>query len=126
MRYGEGLGGANVATLDCSDNPYVGTTIQMDLEGPPQIGAGILAISITPTNLPLFGGTLLVDIVAPVLQTAFPVIDGQGSVPVALPPSPNFIGVDLYAQGAMPDATQPIGFAFSNGLHFTIGSTAGG
>ena len=39
---------------------------------------------------------------------------------VAVPAQPTLAGVTVFAQGAMADATLPLGLAFTNGLQISV------
>ena len=120
--YGNGLGGSNVLTLSCDDNPYLAATLSFDLEGPTQASVGYLVLSYAKAITTQLGGVVLVD--TSNLYDTLPasMAGGLGSVSVGLPWYPFLIGTDLYAQAWMLDSTQVAGWALSNGVHLTLGS----
>ena len=56
---------------------------------------------------------------AVVLLQASP--NGFATVPLPLPTSSTYLGVDLFFQAAALDATTPNGFTLSRGLQITLG-----
>jgi len=118
---GVGVGGANIGDLDTSDTPDLGSTINLVASGfAPATTAGQLILSLNQTGTPLLGGTIYVDYQNPaaVLPVAFTL--GVGVATVNLPSSPSLAYVSGYAQVGAPDASQPFGWAFSNGLEVTF------
>ena len=80
----------------------------------------INALSLSDTELPFLGGTLLVDpgALAVVLNT--PVVESVSSLPLPLPNDPALAYASLYFQSFALDLGGPAGLAFSNGLVLTM------
>jgi polyhydroxybutyrate depolymerase len=117
---GVGVGGANIADLDASP-PLLGTTLQFDFDGFTGAGSGFLVLSFATLPLNLLGGTIYPDVVGPF--ALLPVSTGgggAGSLGIPLGTDPVIVGVPTWVQVAMPDATQVKGWAFSNGLEFSV------
>ncbi len=120
--YGSGLGAANVATLTSASSPTIGSVNTLDVTGFATASSlafyGLSATQI-PTGSPFLGGFLLI---APpfALTGAGPLTLGSGSFTFAIPFDKTFPGVSLYWQAAALDQTQPLGFAFSDGLVMSI------
>ena len=117
--YGVGLGGANVGTLSGSGPLTPGSVLVLDLQdftmGP---AFGLIAIAQTQVAVPVLGGTLLVNALAPLsLHSVWYDVFAQSVIPV--PPSPAIVGVTVYAQAGL---VFPVtgGFEFSQGLAMTI------
>lgn len=118
--YGVDEGGANVMVLDTTSDTLLGTTHDWLGVGAPAGATGFLLFSTGRADLPLFGGTLLVD---PGLMLMVPVAaNGAGEVvlPLAVPNDPSLVDVTVDAQLALRDLGQSVGWAFSNGLEATL------
>ena len=81
---------------------------------------GFLLLSVLPAELPLFGGTLLVDPGAMLLVPVAADAAGEVVLPLPVPNDPALVGGTLYQQLALRDAGQPVGWAFSNRLAATF------
>ena len=114
--YGAGAGGANLLTLVASGDPGPGGSVQLDASGV-TAPVWILATALAPTDLPLLGGTLLVDLTQPLLPLLVTAVGAPRMV--TLPTDPAFTGLALHLQAAALDATQPAGWALSQGLTVT-------
>ncbi|MDF1799738.1 MAG: matrixin family metalloprotease [Planctomycetota bacterium] len=117
---GVGTGGANIGTLDSSDNPQLGTTINVVATGFNGSSSGILIIGLSPATVPLLGGTIFLDYTNPAATLGINLTLGVGAAPISLPASPGLAYVSGYAQVGTQDASQPQGWAFSNGLQITF------
>ncbi len=111
--FGDGLGGANVLTLAATGDASAGGSVSLATTGV-TAGAWLLASATAPTDLPLLGGTLLVDLTQPLL----PLVLVAAGTPYALaiPADPAFTDLEVALQAAATDATQPAGWALSNGV----------
>ena len=121
MNYGTNLGGANTLTLDTLSLPHIGTTMSFSVTSPVAAATtGWIYASTFGGSLPLFGGTFLCD---PVSQLQRVRLDatGHGSARWPIANDPFLIGQTLSFQAVVLDATQPQGFALSNGLIATFG-----
>ena len=118
VKYGEGLGGANIADLDSASNPVQGTTITLDITGFNGNGTATLIISANQENQSFLGGTLLMDFQNPFATIPVGISGGSGSTNIAIPNG--FAGLTGFGQAAMPDGSQSQGWAFSNGLAITV------
>ncbi|MEM7308088.1 MAG: CehA/McbA family metallohydrolase [Planctomycetota bacterium] len=119
--YGEGLGAANIGTLASVSSPTLGSLNTLSLSGfSASSPTALVALSggPIPTGSPLFGGFLLID---PAFQLLVPVaLAGGGGSFTFQVPEESAAGTSFYWQAAAPDAGQPGGFAFSNGLEMTL------
>lgn len=120
--YGELLGGANVLELSSDAPPLAGkpTTLVVK-DGLPNAG-GAVVLSLQKAELPVLGGTLLVN---PQGMVLFPVStggDGTATLTFTLPGNPGLAGMEIYFQAGLEDGGQPQGVALSNGLRGVIGS----
>jgi len=114
--YGVGLGGNNVMTLDTTSSTAVGTTHELTVSGGLPNRSATLLFSPFQAELPLFGGTLLVDpgllVQIPFDLSAF----GGATIPLAVPDVPAFVGVPVSFQAAHENPPLIGGWSFSNGL----------
>jgi hypothetical protein len=120
--YGSGLAGAAGVPQIGSSGPWnVGSTsfaVRCSSVAPGLPGA--LAFAAAPASLPLFGGTLLVDLAAP---TIFPVLANGAGVAqksIAIPALPSIAGVHAFFQFGFLDSAAPQGFALSSGLDVRV------
>lgn len=82
-------------------------------------GASVFyGFGLTQLNLPIFGGTLLVQ--PDVTLSAVIDIFGQSVVPLPIPDDANLLGLTFYGQAFIPDAGAPGPFAMTPGLQATI------
>ena len=117
---GLGTGGANIGTLDSVDNPQLGTTINVVASGFNGSSVGTLIIGLSQATLPLLGGTIFLDYTNPAATLPINITLGVGAAPISLPASPGLAYASGYAQVGTLDASQPFGWAFSNGLEVTF------
>jgi hypothetical protein len=116
-QYGVGFGGANVGTLDSASVPNAGSPVTLDVSGVPNGTGGLVWVSATATLTPILDGTLFAGL--PSLTTFGVVLaGGSGSVGLNLPVSA--AGVTVYWQAILEDASQPSGFALTNGLKMNV------
>jgi hypothetical protein len=89
---------------------------------------GVVVVGFGQTSVPLYGGTLLVDIFSLPPAYLFGTtggssgVAGSGSTTIA-PPFPidgAWSGLTIYCQGATIDSGAPAGFALSNGISVTF------
>ena len=125
--YGEGLAGTGglVPTLETrgglpfQGNDLFGIVLEGALPGAPAFGL----VSLAPFSAPFEGGTLLVDLTIPssMIVPRLTNPSGQAVVNLPLPPDPNLVGLEAWAQFAVVDPEGIAGYAFTAGLHLTIG-----
>lgn len=120
-QYGPGTG-ANLADMNAYTAPLVNSSFTLEMSDWTAPGIVLLMVSAAPANLPMLGGTLLVD---PQLSffgangvKALLVFTDHNSYTGYLPP--NMSGKTIYAQAALLDTAQPEGFVFTNGLSISI------
>jgi hypothetical protein len=87
---------------------------------PNTIAVEALSLAEAPLPLPVFGGWLLVDPAAMVLELTWTDVNGRMQRPWPIPPNPLLFGFELHSQGI---AFQPPGLAdaFSTGVRCVIG-----
>ena len=114
--------GTNVADMNAFTPPLVNSMFTLEMSEWTAPGIAFLMVSAGQTNVPILGGTLLVD---PQLAffgvnhvTALLVSTDKNSFSGYLPP--NLSGKTIYAQAALLDLAQPEGFVFTNGLSISI------
>ena len=73
-------------------------------------------ISFGSAALPIYGGSALIDVGSIFFTFAEPSVGGVSTTMFPVPNNPAFAGVSFYFQSVSPDATQPFGWALSNGL----------
>ncbi len=110
--YGEGLGGANTLALWGTTGVEAGTTASMDVYGLTggASTAGLLVISVAQMNLPVLGGTLLVD---PILAALAPISLDPWPTSLDIPVPGNAAGAIAHLQVLALDAGAIV---LSNGL----------
>ena len=118
--YGLSAGGANIMTLDSASPVSVGATHSYSLTGGQVFALGGFLINLQPTSLPLFGGTLLVDLNGLVSLPFVTGVQGEWNFSMNFPSNPAMNGVTLHLQAWALHALQPQGVAFSNGLRGTF------
>ncbi|MDF1800148.1 MAG: hypothetical protein P1V81_13295 [Planctomycetota bacterium] len=117
--YGLGLGPAHTLVLGATGGTGPGDSLTVVVTGlPVTAGSSLVATALAEASAPLFGGTLLVDLAAPVLPLKL--LPAGGSWTLTLPTDPAFTGLDVFLQAAAPDPAQPAGWAFSGGLHLEL------
>ncbi len=125
--YGTGLAGSGgvVPALSGIGSPVVGAFVSVELAGGLGGATGVLAISLASASVPLFGGTILVDLASaifvPLTLTGPAGVPGAGafSFPFAVPPLP---GLEAFLQAGVFDPGASNGLlSLSNGLEICIG-----
>lgn len=117
---GVGAGGANIASLDMPVDPQIGGSLQLDYAGFNGATTGFLLLGAAPLQIMGLGGTFFLD---PTLALLIPVGtagDGTGSLGFPLPVDTSLIGLTLLSQAVLSDGSQIAGWAFSNGVAFTL------
>jgi|MDSW01.1.fsa_nt_gb polyhydroxybutyrate depolymerase len=120
-KIGVGAGGANIASLDSTSIPTLGSNIQLNFSGFNGSGNGFIALSLRNTTRQFLGGTVFPDINN--LFSQIPIntdANGNGSVSFAIGNNPSLLGLTAYSQVGLRDSSQSNGWAFSNGLAVTI------
>jgi hypothetical protein len=119
-KIGQTAGGANVANLDAIGTPNLGSVINAIPSGFGSDTNGFLILSATSNNAPLLGGTVFINQLNPAATIPFSLSGGASSVNIQIPANPALALFTGYAQAAAPDASQPFGWAFTNGLAITF------
>jgi hypothetical protein len=114
MEYGVGAAPANTLQLSGLGLPAIGGFL--DVQTAPADFPVVTSISLGQSNLPLLGGSILIDLGLVVIEDA--TLDGQTVLPI--PDLPILAGADLYLQSFAFSPGAPAGFAFSNGLRARI------
>lgn len=119
--YGELLDPPNVLGLRNDSPPRIGESTTFMITGCVPGATGILALSASPGEEPLFGGTLLVEL--PMLDRYPFQADGEGmaTVTFTVPDDPALVGDEFYFQAGAFDPDQVQGRALSNGLRAVVG-----
>ncbi len=122
--YGTGLAGSFglVPKLGANSVPKAGNAgFALTLQNALANGSGSLLIGFAPLNLPVLGGTLLVDVIGPSFILPLPVgPSGSQTIPLPIPSSPSPVGVAFYSQWIGNDPGAMHGYAFSRGVKATI------
>ena len=122
LPYGGGLGSANIGVQSISTVPTIGKPILFELS---QMGSGpaaILVLSIAKVQVPLFGGTLLVNTNQDLGWFVVPVVSGSGSLMQNVPNDASLVGFTSYSQAAIKDTTVVGNWRFTNGLEILMGN----
>ncbi len=126
--YGTGLAGTGgfVPELRGIFSPCPGTEVGLELKDFLGGTVGYLALGLSATSLPFYGGQLLVNPNPPFFFLPVPIPGsgaGNGDVVYAfgLANDPGFVGLHLYMQVIGVDAGAVRGVSISNGLHEVIG-----
>lgn len=129
IAYGQGKPGAGgfVPSMRALFSPCPGQQIALEWRDFAGGSAGVFFIGFQPANLPLLGGTLLVNPAPPAisLPLAFPGVGpGAGDliIPFTVDANPALVGLHLYFQTVGIDPAATLGVSFSNGLEEIIGS----
>jgi hypothetical protein len=118
--YGLSAGGANIMTLDSPSTVSIGSTHEYHLSGGQVFGFGGFLANLSSTSIPLFGGTLLVDLDGIISLPLVLGITGEWNTQVNFAANPSLLGLSLHLQAWAMHALQPQGIAFSNGLRGTF------
>ncbi|TAJ24399.1 MAG: hypothetical protein EPO68_01435 [Planctomycetota bacterium] len=118
VQYGAGLAGTSGVPSIASTGPWTlgSTQFAVTVANAKPVSPGILAYSGAPSSIPLFGGTLLIDLTAPTLLNV--ASNGAGNVtkPLAIPNQMALAGVHVYFQAGFLDAAAPQGVSLTRGL----------
>ncbi|MEW6074270.1 MAG: hypothetical protein AB1726_16960 [Planctomycetota bacterium] len=120
--YGEGLGGANVATLASVSNPTIGSVNRLDVAGyspAATVAFFVFSSGAIPGGLPVLGGYLLVTLPYEYFR-AEPLAGGAAYITEEIPFDPSLAGATVHWQSAALDPAQPQRVGFSNGLSMTV------
>jgi glucose/arabinose dehydrogenase len=117
--YGLTLGGSNVLVLEALTPGVLGMPVAVAIQGASGSGFGSVGVAANRAELPLFGGTLLVDPSA--LLTYLVSFDAQGRATLvkALPNDPSLLGGKLDVQACSIGTNFPDSVQFSQGLELT-------
>jgi uncharacterized membrane protein len=120
-QYGVGASAVNLLDLDGAGSTGLGqlfTPVVSNIPVPATIAAS--GLSTAQASLDLFGGKLLIH--PTVFATVVGTPAGTGTVKhvIPIPPLTTIWGVSVYMQSLCDDATQPAGWALSNGLTVSI------
>jgi len=118
--YGTSLTGTNRLTLLSYTPPVVGNFVALETSGAFAAGNGVLALAFGPANVPLFGGTVLIDgsVYVP-LPLSFDA-NGEADLLLPLPFDPQLSGLSVYFQSVWFDPNAPGSVLLSNGLGLTL------
>jgi endonuclease I len=116
------LGASPANTIGLIGVGGAGTGTMVDIVATSVPGLGTFdAISLGPSSLPLLGGVVLIDPFQMLLPIHFVVgLTGTTTWSLPIPAGPTFAGLSVYFQAFALDATQPGGYALSNGLELII------
>lgn len=127
LGYGTGLAGSGgiVPTLSGQGLARHGQTFTFPLTDALGGAPGVLVLGLQKADIPVLGGTLLVDALAHLWFA----ITGPAGVPgagwaaqtIALPASPAFVGIGIFGQGFVFDPGATAGLAITAGLELWIG-----
>jgi photosystem II stability/assembly factor-like uncharacterized protein len=119
--YGELRGQANVLALENHAKPLIGKPTTFLIHGCRPDAAGMLAFSPALDEIPLLGGTFLLD---PQRLNFIPFnasSNGEGTVILEIPNDPAYVDLEVYFQAGAHDPTQSQNWGLSNGLRAVIG-----
>jgi hypothetical protein len=104
-----------VAQLSASPNPAIGGLVTYEAQGLPG-PAGLIALTSAAAQLPIFGGTLLVNPAAIIALEPLVLAQGTGSRSFAVPANPNLAGQSVFIQAAAPRTDGSGLWDFTQGL----------
>jgi hypothetical protein len=119
--YGELLGGPHVLALKNEAPPLIGLPTTFLIKNCQPGAQGLLAFSLDKAEIPLAGGTLLVD---PATLFLIPFIaggGGEGTLTFTIPGDPGYVNLEFFIQALAKDAGQIGGWALSQGLRALVG-----
>jgi len=120
--YGTGSSAANYMAIAGTGSTQINNAFQVVTTGVTQVGVFVVA-SLNQTNTPLFGGTMLADFFNQLIPLTFaPAAGGTATMPGFIPNDPTLVGLPVFFQSGITDATQPGGFGMSDGLQLIIGA----
>ncbi|MEZ5979477.1 MAG: VCBS repeat-containing protein [Planctomycetota bacterium] len=117
--YGNGIGGANVLTINGSGQTTPGSSFNVTVVAP-GLPAVATILSFGRDNFPIFGGTGLINPLNIFSTPIVPVVNNKAVSTWPIGPSASLVGIHAHFQGIAFDATQPGGWAISNGLEVGI------
>jgi hypothetical protein len=122
VQYGTGLAGTSGVPNISWTGPWTSGSSQfaVTVSGAKPLTPGILAYSGAPSSLPLFGGTVLIDLAAPTLLNVVSNAGGNVSKPLAIPNSPSVVGVHVYFQAGFLDSGAVQGISMTRGLDVKV------
>ncbi|MBM3976677.1 MAG: hypothetical protein FJ299_06770 [Planctomycetes bacterium] len=122
VQYGSGLAGTNGVPNISWTGPWTMGSSQFALtvSSVKPVSPGILAYSAAPSSIPLFGGTLLIDLTSPTLMNVASNAGGNVTKPLAIPNLLALVGVHVYFQAGFLDAAAPQGISLTRGLDVKI------
>lgn len=118
--YGLTAGGANALSLNGAGALQTGANVALSAAGIESPSAWFF-LSSAQADVPLLGGTLLIDLskaIVPLQTLGAP--GGTSTWNLAIPANPALAGMTGYAQAAALSANQPGGIAFSNGVELVV------
>lgn len=118
VNYSEGLGGANTLNLTGTGSSFLGETFAANTS--PVATSAFTILSARPAQLPIFGGTLLVDLTPPTVTVNPVAVGGTATQLIMIPNVPALAGQSVYLQSIVFDPTQPLGLALSHGNELRI------
>jgi hypothetical protein len=114
--------GANFADLNSFTPPLVNQFMTLKFADFNNTGVALMMVSAAQANIPMLGGTLLVDPSVPYFGqnaiTLVPLLGNLDSYTAFIPPQ--IAGHTVYVQAAMYDPSLPFEFAFTNGLKISF------
>ena len=119
--YGTGASPANYMAISGTGSTQIGNAFQVVTSGVTQ--AGVLVVtSLNQVNQPAFGGVMLADYFSPLLPLTFAAsVGGTATMPGFIPNNPALVGLNVYFQSGIGDASLPGGIALSDGLQLNVG-----
>ncbi len=119
--YGELLGSPHGLRIRGVNQPLLGQSTSVRVEGCPPHARGVLLVSEAAAQAPLFGGTRLISL-PPLLQIPFAAdASGQAELSIRVPPNPSLLGRELYLQAGAHDPGEVENRSLSNGLRAVVG-----
>jgi hypothetical protein len=122
VQYGTGLAGTSGVPNISWSGPWTFGSSQfaITVSSAKPSTPGILAYSGAPSSIPLFGGTLLIDLTAPTLMNVASNGAGNVSKPLAIPNQMSLVGMHVYFQAGFLDSAAPQGISLTRGLDVKI------
>lgn len=118
--YGTGASAVNYMSISGAGNTQPGGAFTITTTGVTQAGV-YLVISLNQTNVAAFGGIMLADYFSQILPLTFvPAAGGSAIYNSNVPNNPGLVGLSVYMQTGIGDASQPGGFGLSDGLKVTV------
>lgn len=122
VQYGSGLAGTSGVPNISWTGPWTFGSSQfaITVSNAKPSSPGILAYSGAPSSIPLFGGTLLIDLTAPTLLNIASNAGGSVSKPLAIPNQMALVGVHVYFQAGFLDGAAAQGISLTRGLDVKV------